>query len=156
VDYLRACGLEVEEVYSTSFESVILAEARAAAERTRDTEPLRELNALDLSPRTDGSLPIGQVQALRRISRRYNGMWCCHQTLDVMTGLAALAPEYDDADVEAFRAGSGWIAHSPLIRDIVQTVPAQRYGLEGARAAVARPLRPGHGGHFCGHGARQP
>lgn len=109
------------QAVSTLFEPLIQAETRAAAERAGDVEAVRELDALDLSPLDDGRLRVDQVQVLRRISRRYDGMWVGHDTLGVMLDLAALAPEYDDDEVAAFRAGSGWIAQSPLMRDIVQT-----------------------------------
>lgn len=109
------------QAISSQFEPLIRAETRAAAERAGDLEAVAELDALDLSPRADGSLAVAQVQALRRISRRYDGMWMGHDTLDVMLDLAELAPEYDEADVAAFRAGSGWLVETPLMRDIVQT-----------------------------------
>ena len=109
------------QAISTQFEPLIQAETRAAAERAGDQEAMRELDALDLSPRDDGNLRVDQVQVLRRISRRYGGMWLGQDTLDVMLDVATLAPEYDDTDVAAFRAGSGWIVQSPLMRDIAQT-----------------------------------
>lgn len=108
------------QAVSTRHEPLIQAETRAAAERAGDLEAVAELDALDLAPRADGSLPVDQVQVLRRISRRYDGMWVGHDTLDVMLDLATLAPEYDEADVAAFRAGSGWLVQTPLMRDIAQ------------------------------------
>jgi hypothetical protein len=60
----------VGQAMSTGCQPLIRAEAQAAAERAGDTEALRDMAALDLSPRADGSLPTDQVQALQRISRR--------------------------------------------------------------------------------------
>lgn len=118
----------VGQAISTAFEPMIQAETLAAAERAGDAEAVRELRALDLSPLADGSLPLDQVRALRRHAWRYNGMWYGHPNLDAMADMAVLAPEYDDADVAAFRAGSAWIMQGPLARDIVasdlRTVPA--------------------------------
>ena len=109
----------VGQAVSTAFESMILAETLAAAERAGDTEALRELRALDLAPLPDGSLPLDQIYTSRRLSFRYNGLWYGHQNHDAMFDMAVLSPDYDDADVEAFRAGSAWIMQGPLARDIV-------------------------------------
>lgn len=109
----------VGQAISTVYETMIQADLLAAAERAGDAEAVRELRALNLSPRADGSLPLDQVLTLRRIACRYNGMWYGHPNLDVMADMVALAPEYDDADVDAFRAGSLWIMQGPLARDIV-------------------------------------
>jgi proline iminopeptidase len=109
----------VGQAISTACETMIRAEALAAAERAGDAEAVRELRALSLSPQADGSLPLDQVRSLRRIAWRYNGMWYGHPNMDAMADMAVLAPEYDDADVAAFRAGSTWIMQGPLARDIV-------------------------------------
>ena len=100
---------------------MILAETRAAAEHAGDADAVRELNALDLSLQPDGSPPIAAIQVLRRIARRYHGMWYGRESLQLMTDLAALAPEYSDRDVDAFRAGAGWIIPGPLLRDMART-----------------------------------
>jgi len=109
----------VGQAISTAFEPLILAETLAAAERAGDTEAVRELRALDLLPLADGSLPLDQVRTLRRAAWRYNGMWYGHENPDALLDMAVLAPEYDEVDVEAFRAGSLWIMQGPLARDIV-------------------------------------
>ena len=108
----------VGQAVATAFEPLILAETLAAAERAGDAEAVRTLRALDLGTQPDGRFPFQQALALRVIARRYHGMWYGHATLDVMNDLAALAPEYDDRDVDAFRAGAAWIAGGPLARDI--------------------------------------
>ena len=109
------------QAIATAFEPMILAETLAAARRAGDAAAVQALEALDLSPLPDGSLPLEAVQRLRTIARRHDGMWYGHATLDVMNDLAALAPEYEDRDVDAFRTGAGWIAASPLLRDLVAT-----------------------------------
>lgn len=109
----------VGQAISTAVEPMTQGETLAAAERAGDAEAVRELRALDLSPHADGSLPLDQVRILRRHAWRYNGMWYGHPNLEAMADMAALAPEYDDADVAAFRAGSAWIMQGPLARDIV-------------------------------------
>ena len=108
------------QAVSTTFEPMILAETLSAAQRAGDAEAAAELSSLNLSPRPDGSLQIEAVQVLRRIARRYDGMWCGRETLQVMMDLAVLAPEYSDQDVEAFRNGAGWIVPGPLLRDMAQ------------------------------------
>lgn len=138
---------------SSTFEPMILAETLSAAQRAGDAEAVAELSSLNLSPRPDGSLQIEAVQVLRRIARRYDGMWCGRETLQVMTQLAVLAPEYSDQDVEAFRNGAGWIVPGPLLRDMAQadlrtvtelTVPVVllqgRYDLATPHAAAAEWL----------------
>lgn len=109
----------VGQAISTAYEPMIKAETLAAAERAGDAEAVRELRSLDLSPHADGSLPLDQVRRLRRVAWRYNGMWYGHPNLDAMADMAVLAPEYDDADVSTFRAGSAWIMQGSLARDIV-------------------------------------
>jgi pimeloyl-ACP methyl ester carboxylesterase len=108
----------VGQAVAAAFEPMILAETLAAAERAGDEQAVRELRALDLSPGPDGRFPLAQVQALRAVARRYDGMWYGHESLQVMNDLAALAPEYDERDVAAFQAGAGWIAQGPLAQDL--------------------------------------
>lgn len=109
----------VGQAVSTSFEWMTLAETLAAAERAGDAESIRELRTIDLEPRDDGRLPVDQIRTLRRLASRYNGMWYGHERLDTLYDMAALAPEYGDAEVEAFRAGSDWIIQGSLSHDIV-------------------------------------
>jgi pimeloyl-ACP methyl ester carboxylesterase len=109
----------VGQAVATAYETLILAETLAAAERAGDAESVRTLRSLDLSPRPDGCFPFEQALALRVVARRYNGMWYGHETLEVMNDLVALAPEYDDRDVDAFREGAPWLARGPLGQDIV-------------------------------------
>jgi pimeloyl-ACP methyl ester carboxylesterase len=79
---------------------------------------VRELEALDLSPLPDGRFRLESAQALRRIARRYDGMWYGQPDLQVMNDLAALSPDYDVRQADAFRAGAAWLGRSPLARDL--------------------------------------
>lgn len=106
------------QAISPAFEPMLLALTRDAAQRAGDDEGLRELAGLDVSPQPDGSLPLPAIQVLRRVARRHGGMWRGHETLQPMLDAAVLSPEYGDADVAAFRAGSAWLGTSPLMRDI--------------------------------------
>jgi pimeloyl-ACP methyl ester carboxylesterase len=108
------------QAIATAFEPMILAETLAAAERAGDTAAVRELRELDLSLLPDGSPPIAAIQVLRRIARRYDGMWFGRESLQLMTDLATLAPEYSDRDVDGYCAGAGWIVPGPLLRDMAQ------------------------------------
>lgn len=107
------------QAISTQYEALILAETLKSAEQAEDRVALQELRAVDLSPRADGSLPLDQVRTLRRWASQYNGLWYGHADLSTMVDMAVLAPEYEDADVDAFCAGSGWIMQGQLARDIV-------------------------------------
>lgn len=104
-----------------AFEPLIRDETLTAARRVGDAAAVRELESLDLRPQADGRFPMADAVALRRIARRYQGMWYGHPDLQVMNDLAALAPEYTDADVDAFRAGSAWIGAGPIGRDMAET-----------------------------------
>jgi pimeloyl-ACP methyl ester carboxylesterase len=108
----------VGQAVSMDFESLILAETLAAAERAGDVEAVRDLQAIGAACHAQGRIPLEQVVRLRHHVRRQGGMWTGHPTLDLMNDLASLAPEYEDAHVAEFRAGSAWLMGAPLMREL--------------------------------------
>nr|MCU0623341.1 alpha/beta hydrolase [Gemmatimonadaceae bacterium] len=108
----------VGQAVAVAFEALIRDETLAAARRAGDAAAVRELEALDLSPLPDGRFRLESAQALRRIARRYDGMWYGQPDLQVMNDLAALSPDYDVRQADAFRAGAAWLGRSPLARDL--------------------------------------
>ncbi len=100
-------------------EAILYRETIAAAERNGDTAAAAELKAMGPYPRPNGDLPLEVGGAVRRHAMRYNGMWYGHDSLKVMQDIAALAPEYTPADVEAFKAGSAWLQETPIMKDMM-------------------------------------
>ncbi len=130
----------VGQAVSMDFESLILAETLAAAERSGDDEAVRELQAIGAACDAQGRLPLEQVVRLRHHVRRQGGMWTGHETLEVMNDLAALAPEYEDGHVAEFRAGSAWLMGTPLIREL-PAIDLRRLGRLEVPLVVLQGLR---------------
>jgi len=109
------------QAVSAAFEPLIHGEVLAAARRAGDEAAVRELEAMDVAAGgtgSDGVFPLEQVRALRRHAARYDGMWYGRPDLQLMTDLCSLAPEYDERDLAAWRAGSAWIVAGPLGQDL--------------------------------------
>jgi proline iminopeptidase len=109
----------VGQVVSADFETLILEKTLAAAKSAGDLPAVTELERLRTAPAPDQEFSLEQAVALRRIARRYDGMWYGHGSLDVMNELASLSPEYSLADTRAFEAGAAWLARTRIPHDIM-------------------------------------